>query len=83
MQVRICSGKPTTIVASKQGFYPAGKRVLLSHSLAGLLQQINRIFDSVSEARFYYVAHCNLLRYYFLLVCSNPAIKYVILYLFI
>ncbi|KAL8493121.1 hypothetical protein ACS0TY_024361 [Phlomoides rotata] len=50
IDVRICSGKPTTIVASKKGFYPAGKRVLLSHSLAGLLQQINRIFDSAYKA---------------------------------
>lgn len=47
--MRICTGKPTTIVASQKGFYPAGKRILLSHSLAGLLKQISRIFDSVSE----------------------------------
>ncbi|GFP96618.1 clustered mitochondria protein [Phtheirospermum japonicum] len=46
IDVRICSGKPTTLVASKKGFYPAGKRILLSHSLAGLLQQISRGFDS-------------------------------------
>ncbi|KAL0428156.1 UNVERIFIED_CONTAM: protein TSS [Sesamum latifolium] len=46
MQVRICSGKPTTIVASRKGFYPAGKRILLSHSLVCLLQQISRAFDS-------------------------------------
>ncbi|GKC09985.1 hypothetical protein Tco_1001595 [Tanacetum coccineum] len=43
--VRVCSGKPMTIVASRKGFYPAGKRVLLSHSLVGLLQEISRIFD--------------------------------------
>lgn len=49
MQVRICTGKPTTIVASKKGFYPSGKRALSSHTLAGLLKQISRIFDSVSE----------------------------------
>lgn len=36
-----------TVVASQDGFYPAGKRALLSHSLLGLLQQISRAFDSV------------------------------------
>lgn len=48
MQVRICSGKPMTVVASKKGFYPAGKRILMSHTLVGLLQQNSRIFDAVS-----------------------------------
>lgn len=38
-----------TIVASRSGFYPAGKRALLSHSLVGLLQQISRSFDGVSR----------------------------------
>ncbi|KAL2455850.1 Tetratricopeptide repeat (TPR)-like superfamily protein [Abeliophyllum distichum] len=50
IDVRICSGKPTTIVASRKGFYPSGKRILLSHSLVGLLQQISRIFDSAYKA---------------------------------
>lgn len=49
MQVRVCNGKPTTIVASRKGFYPAGKRLLVSHSLVGLLQQISRAFDAVSS----------------------------------
>ncbi|KAJ4844814.1 hypothetical protein Tsubulata_033477 [Turnera subulata] len=44
--VRICSGKPMTIVASRAGSYPAGKRALLCHSLVSLLQQINRVFDA-------------------------------------
>lgn len=48
-QVRVCNGKPVTIVASRSGFYPAGKRALLSHSLVGLLQQISRSFDGVSR----------------------------------
>ena len=48
IQVRVCSGKPMTIVASQKGFYPAGKRLLLCHSLVCLLQQISRVFDSVS-----------------------------------
>ena len=52
MQVRVCSGKPTTIVASRNGFYPAGKRNLLSHSLVGLLQQLSRVFDAVSTNLF-------------------------------
>ncbi|KAF5469410.1 hypothetical protein F2P56_013488 [Juglans regia] len=46
IDVRVCSGKPTTIVASRKGFYPTGKRLLLSHSLVGLLQQISRAFDA-------------------------------------
>ncbi|KAH6835956.1 Tetratricopeptide repeat superfamily protein [Perilla frutescens var. hirtella] len=50
IDVRICTGKPTTIVASQKGFFPAGKRILLSHSLAGLLKQISRIFDSAFKA---------------------------------
>ncbi|KAK3012481.1 hypothetical protein RJ639_007932 [Escallonia herrerae] len=50
IDVRICSGKPMTIVASRKGFYPAGKRILLSHSLVGLLQQLSRIFDAAYKA---------------------------------
>nr|AWY63023.1 tetratricopeptide repeat-like superfamily protein [Erythranthe lewisii] len=50
IDVRICSGKPTTIVASGKGFYPAGKRNILSHSLVCLLQQISRVFDSAYKA---------------------------------
>ncbi|XP_019177938.1 PREDICTED: protein TSS isoform X3 [Ipomoea nil] len=46
IDVRVCSGKPTTIVASSKGFYPAGKRILLSHTLVGLLQQLSRVFDA-------------------------------------
>ncbi|KAG8058627.1 hypothetical protein GUJ93_ZPchr0002g24715 [Zizania palustris] len=48
--VRVCSGKPVTIVASKAGFYPAGKRALISHSLVGLLQQTSRPFDGAYKA---------------------------------
>lgn len=48
-QVRVCSGKPVTIVASRAGFYPAGKRTLISRSLVGLLQQTSRAFDGVSN----------------------------------
>ncbi|XP_049415052.1 protein REDUCED CHLOROPLAST COVERAGE 2 isoform X1 [Solanum stenotomum] len=50
IDVRICSGKPTTIVASRTGFYPAGKRALSSHSLVGLLQQLSRVFDAAYKA---------------------------------
>ncbi|KAK9060659.1 hypothetical protein SSX86_021365 [Deinandra increscens subsp. villosa] len=50
IDVRVCSGKPMTIVASRKGFYPAGKRTLFSHSLVGLLQQISRIFDNAYKA---------------------------------
>ncbi|KAI3814695.1 hypothetical protein L1987_14339 [Smallanthus sonchifolius] len=50
IDVRVCSGKRMTIVASRKGFYPAGKRTLISHSLVGLLQQISRIFDGAYKA---------------------------------
>ncbi|KAI7737604.1 hypothetical protein M8C21_015533 [Ambrosia artemisiifolia] len=50
IDVRVCSGKPMTIVASREGFYPAGKRNLCSHSLVGLLQQISRSFDTAYKA---------------------------------
>ncbi|TQD80910.1 hypothetical protein C1H46_033537 [Malus baccata] len=50
MDIRVCSGKPTTIVASSKGFYPAGKRALMVHSLVLLLQQISRPFDVAYNA---------------------------------
>ncbi|KAG8070424.1 hypothetical protein GUJ93_ZPchr0006g44035 [Zizania palustris] len=50
IDVRVCSGKPVTIVASKAGFYPAGKRLLISNSLVGLLQQTSRAFDGAYKA---------------------------------
>lgn len=50
IDVRVCSGKPTTIVASREGFYPSGRRPLLCHSLVGLLQQISRVFDAAYKA---------------------------------
>ncbi|XP_050374260.1 protein REDUCED CHLOROPLAST COVERAGE 2 [Argentina anserina] len=50
IDVRVCSGKPTTIVASRKGFYPAGKRPLITHSLVALLQQISRPFDAAYSA---------------------------------
>lgn len=50
IDVRVCSGKPTTIVASREGFYPSGKHNLLSQTLVGLLQQISRIFDAAYKA---------------------------------
>ncbi|GMN61594.1 hypothetical protein TIFTF001_030683 [Ficus carica] len=50
IDVRVCNGKPTTIVASRKGFYPAGKRLLLGHSLVGLLQQISRAFEAAYNA---------------------------------
>ncbi|XP_027067368.1 protein REDUCED CHLOROPLAST COVERAGE 2 isoform X2 [Coffea arabica] len=50
IDVRVCSGKPTTIVVCEKGFYPAGRRILLSHSLVGLLQQLSRAFDAAYKA---------------------------------
>ncbi|XP_021653923.2 protein REDUCED CHLOROPLAST COVERAGE 2 isoform X2 [Hevea brasiliensis] len=50
IDVRVCSGKPMTIVASRKGFYPAGKRLLICQSLVTLLQQISRVFDAAYKA---------------------------------
>ncbi|XP_062221728.1 protein REDUCED CHLOROPLAST COVERAGE 2-like [Phragmites australis] len=50
IDVRACNGKPVTIVASRAGFYPAGKRTLISRSLVGLLQQTSRAFDGAYKA---------------------------------
>lgn len=50
IDVRVCNGKPVTIVASQEGFYPAGKRALISRSLVGLLQQTSRAFDGAYKA---------------------------------
>ncbi|KAJ1281414.1 hypothetical protein BS78_04G303900 [Paspalum vaginatum] len=50
IDVRVCNGKPVTIVASQAGFYPAGKRALISRSLVGLLQQTSRAFDGAYKA---------------------------------
>ncbi|KAL8162970.1 hypothetical protein V2J09_014459 [Rumex salicifolius] len=50
IDIRLCSGKPTTVVASQEGFYPAGKRPLVSGTLVGLLQQLSRVFDTAYKA---------------------------------
>ncbi|THU66343.1 hypothetical protein C4D60_Mb05t13150 [Musa balbisiana] len=50
IDVKICNGKVVTVVASRNGFYPAGKGALLSHSLVGLLQQISRAFDGAYKS---------------------------------
>ncbi|XP_022731941.1 protein TSS [Durio zibethinus] len=50
IDVRVCSGKPMTIVACRKGFYPAGKRPFICHSLVALLQQISRVFDAAYKA---------------------------------
>ncbi|OVA10298.1 Tetratricopeptide repeat-containing domain [Macleaya cordata] len=50
IDVRVCNGKPVTIVASRKGFYPSGKQLLCSHSLVTLLQQISRNFDAAYKS---------------------------------
>ncbi|KAG2263037.1 hypothetical protein Bca52824_070116 [Brassica carinata] len=50
IDVKVSSGKPVTVVASRTGFYPAGKQQLLCHSLVELLQQISRPFDAAYDA---------------------------------
>lgn len=62
-----------TIVVSRKGFYPAGKRLLMNHSLVGLLQQISRVFDSVSLTDF----HVQQLQLFYL-VDLRSLITYVV-----
>ncbi|XP_072980573.1 protein REDUCED CHLOROPLAST COVERAGE 2 [Typha angustifolia] len=50
IDVRVCNGKPVTVVACRSGFYPAGRRTLLMHSLVDLLQQISRAFDGAYKS---------------------------------
>uniref|UniRef100_A0A1J3JXP1 Clustered mitochondria protein n=1 Tax=Noccaea caerulescens TaxID=107243 RepID=A0A1J3JXP1_NOCCA len=50
IDIKVSSGKPITVVASRTGFFPAGKQQLLCHSLVELLQQISRPFDSAYDA---------------------------------
>ncbi|KAG0475187.1 hypothetical protein HPP92_014873 [Vanilla planifolia] len=50
IDVRVCNGKLVTVVACRKGFYPAGKGVIVSHSLVGLLQQISRAFDGAYKS---------------------------------
>ncbi|KAK6126997.1 hypothetical protein DH2020_039263 [Rehmannia glutinosa] len=71
IDVRICSGKPATIVTSRKGFYPAGKRILLSHSLVCLLQLISRVFDSFGNLPYGYRANTWLVPP---VVAENPSI---------
>ncbi|KAJ4880458.1 Tetratricopeptide repeat (TPR)-like superfamily protein [Raphanus sativus] len=50
VDVKVSSGKPITVVASRGGFFPAGKQQLLCNSLVELLQQISRPFDAAYDA---------------------------------
>ncbi|EOA18408.1 hypothetical protein CARUB_v10006951mg [Capsella rubella] len=50
IDIKVSTGKPFTVVASRTGFYPAGKQQLLCHSLVELLQQISRPFDAAYDA---------------------------------
>ncbi|KAK9141476.1 hypothetical protein Syun_010876 [Stephania yunnanensis] len=50
IDVRVCNGKPMTIVASRKGFYPSGKRLLLHHSLVDLLQELSRAFGAAYKS---------------------------------
>ncbi|XP_013604060.1 PREDICTED: protein TSS-like [Brassica oleracea var. oleracea] len=50
IDVKVSSGKPITVVASRTGFFPAGKQQLLCQSLVELLQQISRPFDAAYDA---------------------------------
>ncbi|CAN8273607.1 unnamed protein product [Cochlearia groenlandica] len=50
IDVKVSSGKPITVVASRTGFFPAGKQQLLCHSLVELLQRISRPFDAAYDA---------------------------------
>ncbi|XP_010448033.1 PREDICTED: protein TSS [Camelina sativa] len=50
IDIKVSSGKPFTVNATRTGFYPAGKQQLLCHSLVELLQQISRPFDAAYDA---------------------------------
>jgi protein TIF31 len=49
MQIKICNGKLIRVVASVKGFYTVEKRLLQSHSLVDLLQQLSRAFANVGS----------------------------------
>ena len=48
MQVRVCYGNLTTIVASRIGFCLVGKPIPVSHTLVGLLQQIGKVANATN-----------------------------------
>ncbi|KAK9101728.1 hypothetical protein Sjap_018982 [Stephania japonica] len=50
IDVRVCNGKPMTIVATRKGFYPSGKRLLLHHSIVDLLQELSRAFSAAYKS---------------------------------
>ncbi|XP_066344669.1 protein REDUCED CHLOROPLAST COVERAGE 3-like [Miscanthus floridulus] len=50
IEVKVCNGKLLHIVASVKGFYLAGKRHNVSHSLVDLLQQLSNAFANAYEA---------------------------------
>lgn len=74
LKARVCSGKPMTIVASREGFYPSGRRQLRCHSLVGLLQQLSRVFDAVCEITSLLTYSCLVTLWsFFALICANYA----------
>ncbi|KAG6734003.1 hypothetical protein I3843_01G241800 [Carya illinoinensis] len=50
MEIKICNGKLIRVVASVKGFYTTGRRILQSHSLVDLLQQLSRAFTNAYES---------------------------------
>ena len=48
VQVRVCTGKPTTIVASRIGFCLVEKLVPVSYTLVDILQQIGTVANAIS-----------------------------------
>ncbi|GLT57310.1 hypothetical protein SLA2020_302920 [Shorea laevis] len=50
IQIKICNGKLVRVVASVKGFYTVEKRLLQSHSLLDLLQQLSRAFANAYES---------------------------------
>ncbi|EPS64934.1 hypothetical protein M569_09837, partial [Genlisea aurea] len=50
IDVKVSTGRPLTVIASRKGFYPTGRPILLNHSLVGLLQQMSRNFDSAYKS---------------------------------
>ncbi|PWZ43715.1 Protein TSS [Zea mays] len=50
IEVKVCNGKLLHVVASRKGFYLAGKPQNVSHSLVDLLQQLSNAFANAYEA---------------------------------
>lgn len=49
LNVKLCNGKLVLVEACRRGFFSFGKHRILSPTLVGLLRQLSRAFDKVSD----------------------------------